>query len=46
LMQPWFGLGDGPAGRLLNPVAAAAARCAVARAGAAALVIGHGVLEV
>src|SRR5262245_48286110 len=40
------GLGDAPAAGLLDPVAAAAARAAVAGAGPAALVVGEGVLEV
>jgi len=46
LVQPGLGLGDGPAVRLLDPVAAAAACCAVAGAGPAALVVGDGVVEV
>jgi len=41
-----FGLGDGPAFGLFDPMAAAAAGGAVARAGFAALVVGGGVLEV
>ena len=40
------GLGDGPAFGLLDLVAAPAACCAVAGAGAAALVMWDGVLEV
>src|SRR5215470_8099186 len=40
------GLGDGPARGLLDPMASAAARSAVAGAGPAALVVGEGVLEV
>ena len=46
LVAAGLGLGDGPAVRLLDAVAAAAARRAVAGAGLAALVIRHGVVEV
>ena len=45
-MPAGLGLGDGPALGLLDPVAAAAARAAVAGAGPAALVIRDRVLEV
>ena len=41
---PW--LGDGPAGRLFDPVAPAASRAGVARARSSAFVVGNGVLEV
>src|SRR6516225_9074102 len=40
------GLGEGPALRLLDPMAAAAARACVARACASALVVGGSMLEV
>ncbi len=45
-MPAGLGLGDGPAVGLLDPVAASAARAAVAGAGPAALVVRDRVLEV
>src|SRR5215469_8166409 len=42
----WLGLGEGPAGHLLDLVAAAGAGAGVAGVGEPALVIGDGVLEV
>src|SRR5580693_1300721 len=45
-MPAGLGLGEGPAGQLLDLVAAAGAGACVARAGRPAFVVGDGVLEV
>ena len=45
-MEAGLWLGHGPAGGLLDPMAPAASCTGVAGAGAAALVVGEGVLEV